>query len=136
MNSHLSPEQISKWMIGEQTSPEEQHVLGCPQCRAAVARFQSTLAAFGGAMRDWSGRQSGVKPWRDRRHAQPLRWALATTAILLLAAVPIYREIQQRKTERARADAALLLQVDAEISRAIAAPMEPLAKLMAWEENR
>jgi hypothetical protein len=136
MNSHLSAEQISKWMMGERTWPEERHVIGCPQCSAAVARFQSTLAAFGGAVRDWSGRQTGIKPWRDGRRAQSLRWALATTAILLLAAVPIYREIQQRKVERARADAALLLEVDTEVSRAIAAPMEPLAKLMTWEENR
>jgi hypothetical protein len=133
MNSHLSPERISKWMMGERTSPEEQHVLECPQCSAEVARFQSALAGFGGAVRDCSERQSVMKPVRDGRHARPFRWAWVAAAALLLAAVPIYRENQQRQAERARADAALMEQVDAQVSRAIAAPMEPLAKLMTWD---
>ena len=33
----------------------------------------------------------------------------------------------------ARADALLLEQVDAEVSRAVPRPMEPLAKLVSWD---
>jgi len=64
-----------------------------------------------------------------------LRWALVAAALLLLSAIPIYRNVQdrQRQAERARADALLLEQVDAEVSRAVPRPMEPLAKLVSWD---
>jgi hypothetical protein len=54
---------------------------------------------------------------------------------LVLAAVPIYRNAQdrQRQAEIARADALLLEQVDAEVSRAVPRPMEPLVKLVSWD---
>ena len=108
----------------------------CQQCRADVARFESTLAAFGGAVRDWSEQQSVVRPLRDGRRARPFRWAGVAAAALLVVAVPIYRQDQQRRAERARADAVLMEQVDVAVSRVTAAPMEPLAKLMTWDENR
>ena len=136
MSSHLSHEQISQWMLGERTSVEEQHVLECPQCSAAVAGLQSALAEFGGAVRDWGEAQRVAMPTRDGRRARPFRWAWVAVAALLLAAVPIYRVDQQRKAERARADAALMEQVDAEVSRTVAAPMEPRAKLMTWDEKQ
>ena len=136
MKSHLSSEQISNWMLGERTSSEEQHVLECPQCSADVARLESALTAFGGAVRDAGARQSVVKPLRDGRRARPLRWVLVAATALVVAAVPIYRQDQQRKADRAKADAALMEQVDAEVSRAIARPMEPLAKLMTWDEKQ
>jgi hypothetical protein len=136
MNTHLSPERISKWAMGEQSEAERQHVLECRRCAAEVWRLESALAEFGGAVRDWSERQTVVKPSRDGRRARPLRWAwVAALAMLVAAAVPLYRVDQQRKLERARADAALMEQVDREVSRAIATPMEPLAKLMTWDEN-
>jgi hypothetical protein len=136
MNSHLSPEQISRWMMGERTRLEEQHVRECPRCGAEVAVFQSALDAFRSSVRGWSDGQSVVKPVRDGLRARPLRWAWIAATVLLLAAIPIYRLDQQRKAERAKADAALLEQVDVQVSRAIAAPMEPLAKLMTWDEER
>jgi len=133
MNSHLSPDRISSWIMGEHTRLEEQHVRECSQCGAEVARMQSALAEFGDAVR---GMERAAKPLVAVHRARPLRWGWAVAALLLLAAVPIYREDQQRKAERARADVALLEQVDVQVSRAIAAPMEPLAKLMTWDEKR
>ena len=95
--------------------------------------MQSALAQFSDAVR---GIESVAKPASAVDRARPLRWGWAVAALLVLAAVPIYREDQQRKAERARADAALLEQVDVQVSRAIAAPMEPLAKLMTWDEKQ
>ena len=64
-----------------------------------------------------------------------MRWALAAAALLVLAVVPIYRNAQdrQRQAEIARADTLLLEQVDAEVSRAVPRPMEPLVKLVSWD---
>jgi hypothetical protein len=64
-----------------------------------------------------------------------VRWALVAAALLVLAAVPVYRNVQdrQRQAEIARADALLLEQVDAEVSRAVPRPMEPLVKLVSWD---
>ena len=63
-----------------------------------------------------------------------MRWVLVAAALLVLA-VPIYRNAQdrQRQAEIARADALLLEQVDAEVSRAVPRPMEPLVKLVSWD---
>ena len=136
MSQHLSSQEISQWMIGERTPQQEQHVRQCSQCGAELARLEAALALFRGSVRHWSGRQSRV-PWPLAPGPRPLpvRWALGAAALLVLAAVPIYRNAQdrQRQAEIARADALLLEQVDAEVSRAVPRPMEPLVKLVSWD---
>src|SRR5208283_5891399 len=96
-----------------------------------------------GSVRHWSGRQSRSEPTdisnilsaRRGPRIQPMRWALVAAALLVLAAVPVHRNAQerQRQAEIARADALLLEQVDAEVSRAVPRPMEPLVKLVSWD---
>jgi hypothetical protein len=134
MNPHLPVERISKWIMGERTLEEERHVRECTACRAEVDRMAGALAEFRGAMYQWTGEPPEARHPRAARY-QP-RWALA--ALLLIAALwPIYRNAtQRRRAEVAREDALLLQQVDAGVSRSIAPPMEPLAQLMAWENNR
>ena len=143
MSRHLSSGEISQWMIGERTPQLEQHVRQCSECGAEVARLEASLALFRGSVRHWSGRQSraeppaigSISPARQGSRIQPIRWVLAAAALLVLAAVPIYRSAQdrQRQAEIARADALLLEQVDAEVSRAVPRPMEPLVKLVSWD---
>ena len=143
MNQHLSSREISQWMIGERTPQREQHVRECSECGAELARMESALGLFRGSVRHWSSGQSraeppaigSILPARRGPWAQPMRWGLAAAALLVLAAVPIYRNAQdrQRQAEIARADALLLEQVDAEVSRAIPRPMEPLVKLVSWD---
>jgi hypothetical protein len=135
MNSHLSPEQFSRWMIGERTPLEEQHVRECSQCSAEIGKCQSAIAGFRDSVREWSDQQTVVKPILAGRPTRSVRWACIAATLLVLSAIPIYRVEQHRKAERARADAALLEQVDRQVSRAIAAPMEPLANLMAWNQT-
>jgi hypothetical protein len=143
MSQHLSARQISQWTIGERTPQQEQHVRECPECAAELARLEAALGLFRGSVRHWSGRQSraeppaiaSILPARPSSRIQPMRWALVAAALLVLAAVPIYRNVQdrQRQAEIARADALLLEQVDAEVSRVVPRPMEPLAKLVSWD---
>ena len=142
MSQHLSSREVSQWMIGERTPQQEQHVCQCPECGAELARLEAALALFRGSVRHWSDRQSRVPrplaPSRGSRgtaRPHPMRWALVAAALLVLAAVPIYRNAQetQRQAEIARADALLLEQVDAEVSRAVPRPMEPLVKLVSWD---
>ena len=143
MSPHLSEREISLWMVGERTPQQEQHVRECSECSAELARLEASLALFRGSVRHWSDRQVRVPrllaPTRGSRgypaRPLPVRWALVTAALLVLAAVPIYRnaQVRQRQAEIARADALLLEQVDAEVSRAVPRPMEPLAKLVSWD---
>jgi hypothetical protein len=142
MSQHLSSQEISRWMMGERTPQQEQHVRQCPQCGAELARMEAALALFRGSVRQWSGRQSRAEPPgigsilpARGSSTQPMRWALVAAMLFVLAAVPIYRNAQdrQRQAEIARADALLLEQVDAEVSRAVPRPMEPLAKLVSWD---
>jgi maltooligosyltrehalose synthase len=104
--------------------------------------MEAALALFRGSVRDWSDGQrraeppamGSILPARGRR-THPMRWALLAAVLLVLAAVPVYRTVQdrQRQAEIARADALLLEQVDAEVSRAVPRPMEPLATLVSWD---
>ena len=129
MNAHLTGAGISRWLLGERTAAEEEHVRDCPACAREIERMGGALARFRGAVHGWA-----AAPPARAHH--PLRWAWAA---LVAAAMlwPIYAGLaKRRQAERARADEILLEQVDAGVSRAIARPMEPLAKLMTWEENR
>jgi hypothetical protein len=134
MNPHLPDERISRWILGERTAAEELHVRECAACRAEVARMTAALAQFRDAVRQW-----GEVPRRPRgRQTSPLRLRWALAALILMAALwPVHSIVSKRRQlEAARADAILLEQVDAGVSRAIARPMEPLAKLMTWDSNQ
>jgi hypothetical protein len=145
MNGHLSSEQVSRWMIGDRAEQEGEHVQKCPECAARVAELESAIALFRECVRDCGesyGRPdmpllAGVRRARRNFAARPSRWAPGAAALLLLAAIPIYTNSRDRRreAEMARADAALLEQVDAGISRAVPAPMEPLVKLVMWNSG-
>ena len=130
MTQHLSGRRISAWMAGERTPEEERHMGECPECRAQVAGLENAVAWFRGSVREWS-ETGGTRQLRVRR--QP-RWALIAATLVILAGVPIYRNVElQREADRARADALLMEQVDAGLSRPVPAPMEPLLSLVPGE---
>ena len=143
MNGHLSSEQISRWMAGERTQWELEHVRECQECAGRLSGLAAALGLFRDSVRDCGERYGSVRlslPAKETRLGslvRPSRWASATAALLLLAAIPIYTHSRERRreVELARADAALLAQVDAGISRAVPAPMEPLVKLVAWNDQ-
>jgi hypothetical protein len=63
-----------------------------------------------------------------------LQWASAAV-VALAVIVPVYthRVIEERNEQRARADQALLEQVDREVSQTIPDTMEPLTDLVQWD---
>jgi hypothetical protein len=67
---------------------------------------------------------------RRRRSLTAMRIALAAAAALMVAA-PVYQH-HQHAIEMARQDEVLLEQVQAEVSRSVPEPMQPLEKLVAW----
>jgi predicted anti-sigma-YlaC factor YlaD len=138
MNRHLSPERISRWMMGEPTPQDEEHVRDCCTCSAEVTRMETALGLFQRSAKDLSRQHSpefrNVWSAERARHGfgvQALRWALAGVTLLLLAGIPL-QTIRENRQREAQIDAALLEQVDAEVSRAVPATMEPLARLIPW----
>jgi hypothetical protein len=138
MNQHLTAEQICRWMAGDGAKQDEQHLRQCAQCAAELARLEEVVAQFRTSIRGWSSQQrgaavpSGWPPEGMRRspRPQPFRWALAA-ALLILAAVPIYKNARDRQREEmARADALLLEQVDAAVAQPVPPSMEPLMQLV------
>ena len=145
MNEHLSADQISRWMVGERTGSEERHVGQCARCAAELERLASAIGLFRESARDWSEHVAGAQPsWmpgtgggaRAGRRAPGWRRMAAAAALVVLAAIPAARIAHNRQeAERARADAALVEQVDAHISRAVPESMAPLVQLVSWVPN-
>jgi hypothetical protein len=98
--------------------------------------FRDTLTRFREAMRQ-EGERTEIPGLpailsRDRRaKGLRLRWVVAAAAALMLAAIPVYQNVQQRQreAEREKADVLLLRQVNAGLSRSVPRAMAPL---MDW----
>jgi len=56
MNQHLTWEQISDYLIGNAEPRYVRHAHECVSCRSEVARLESALSDFRGAVRQWTGR--------------------------------------------------------------------------------
>lgn len=143
MSEHLSSERISRWMAGDRTPDEDRHIRECAQCAAEAARLEMLFAEFRSSVVAWSALQEGAEaPDRWKPPAHPgrftrgaLRWTMATAALAIAVAMPICKNAndRRREAEAARADAQLWEEVNAQVSRPVPTPLEPLMKLVAWE---
>ena len=132
MNSHLSLEEIYQWLSGERREEVEEHFRDCPACKAEMQQFQIALAGFRSSLE-----QAPVPAvsYSRVRHTLP-RWILATAAVLLLVATPVYWNArQQHAAEQAKSDELLLERIDASLSRSVPASMEPLMQLISKENQ-
>jgi hypothetical protein len=85
--------------------------------RSEIPRLQAILAG---------GRRSSM--------GLTLRWAAVAAVMLMLAAVPAYESAQrQRELDQEKADALLMEQVNANLSRSVPRAMAPLMK---WGAGR
>ena len=145
MNEHLSAPEISAWLCGEISADRAAHAGQCPLCRAEMARLEADIRGLRGAIHEWARREGGEnqsawQPARMRTGRVPrLAWTAAAAALALASAAPLYRHALERRraaeAARARADAALMQQVDLEISRAVPGPLEPLAGFIAQPDS-
>jgi len=138
MTSHLSTEQISKFLIGEATDEEREHARTCVDCVTELKRSQAVLAAFRNSVHHWADSQSRMHlrsrafKWSKSPafRIRPLQWALALAALIILA-FPLFKNVSDRRREaEAFNDTLLLEQIEASLSRAVPAPMEPLLQLL------
>ena len=132
MNSHLSLEEVHQWLSGERRDEAEEHFRECPACKAELHQLQRALAGFRNSLE-----QSPVPPVSYLRVRGTLpRWILATAAVLLLTAAPVYWNArQQRAAEQAKSDELLLERIDASLSRSVPTSMEPLMQLISKENQ-
>lgn len=129
MNQHLSTAQISEWVAGERTAETQRHVRECPACKAELAGFESSLSAFGHAVREWAV-QPQMHPKLQEGSNASWRWALGTAAMLAVALLPAYWQQESPIDTAQQTDALLLEGIDMQLSRTVPASMEPLMTLM------
>jgi len=98
------------------------------------------FSVFGESVRRWSDDRAAV-PIPDRPllrsesrafRIRPLQWTLASAALITLIVIPLYRNtIHRHREAQTFEDTLLLEQVNAQLSRDVPAPMEPLMKLVS-----
>jgi len=132
MNSHLSSEEMYQWLSGARVEEVEEHFRECPACQTEMHQLKNALLGFQRSL------EQCPVPAVSQRPVGPMlpRWILATAALMLLTAAPLYWSAQeQREADQAKADELLLERVNAGLSRSVPASMEPLMQLISKEDQ-
>jgi anti-sigma factor RsiW len=140
MSSHLTSEQMTEAVLGDYSRDVGAHLRECAACHAEVRRWQSDLSAFGSAVRNWSEAEATAAPVRRKaarwRAAFPRPFSVVAVcaSILLLCVLAEFHHFGGRDLSRSAAvtiaepsDAVLMQDVNAELSRTVPGPMEPLS---------
>lgn len=144
MMPHLSPDQLTGYLLDQPGPAAARHIRDCAACRAEIEEQRETLAEFRTAVRSWSAEEAGqyrtnaaravsaprLEP-RWRPVPRQLAWALAIALVCVIASLILPRYAGGRT---AATDAALLERVDAEVSETVPAPMAPLMKLVVQQQ--
>ncbi len=145
MSAHLSSEQISRCIAGNCTPDADQHLRECPQCAAETSRLKTLLAEFRSSVIARSALEKGAEAperWAPLEHRRRFTsgapsWKLAAAALAIAVIVPICKNSGERRRDAAafQADVQLWEAVNAQVSRSVPMPLEPLMKLVAWEPD-
>jgi hypothetical protein len=94
-STHLSEEDLDDFLLGLASSDASGHIAACPACRERVAAFesafQSQMAVFNQASRDWSEARSNTISRDLAAHRPSLRltvpamWYSTAAAVLAVA---------------------------------------------------
>lgn len=142
MSNHLTPEQISRCLIGDGNEAEERHARQCVQCSAELADLRRTFSQFRTTVENWAD-QEGASNVPDlvlldramnRGAMRRLRLLAAAAAIAIVAAIPVYRKSVEPKApvesiQESTYDTELLERVNAHLSRTAPLSLEPLMTL-------
>lgn len=141
MNTHLTSQQISEYILGDRSREAELHIRACSLCQAELNQFENSLKGFRSSVRQWSEQQLSPFPLQVKRNpARPwmmrLGWAMAVITLCIFLGRLSYRPLPVSKTAATTAaDVALLAQIDHEVSRTVPDSMEPLTQLVSWDTN-
>src|SRR5262249_33538566 len=139
---------FARCFVDEAGNAERQHLNECPECRAALDRFDGTIASFRTAIRERVDSQLN-SPIRPVPQTPPrpaafvngamLRWGFIAASVLMFVMVPFIAREQKvqtvipQTTTATDADA-LMKAVNRHISRTMPAPMEPIIALLPSDE--
>jgi len=140
MSEHLSSRQIDECLLGESGPETRHHLRKCSACQAELARLQDRLASFRHTIRAWSDQQLPVhtrsdwevKPMRSKPFS---KLSLAIVAVACLVLALLFPRQKSQPIAPSPADAALLSEIDAEVSRTVPGPMEPLTEFVLSDSS-
>jgi len=150
---HLTSQEISQWLVEGPSANAEAHAENCYACQAKIAEAREPLAVFRTAFVAWSESQSGLKQAHPAPATEPQRraegrpWILAPALSFALGVALLAGFLVGPKSFRTPAaqtrvaanapvsDAALMEQVDTEVSEAVPDAMAPLTDLVAWDSE-
>ena len=144
MNSHLSDDQITEWVLGTSDEPVLRHLETCHACSAEAEELRSTISSFHDAVHATA--QGDQSFWRNQQLAfrervsandwYPLHWAwLVAMVMVLITAIFLTRtpNVPQNYSSE-DADDALLKVIQGDLSRGVPQALAP-AVLIAQERN-
>lgn len=144
MNSHLSDNQITEWMLGTRDETVCCHLASCPACSLQAKELQSSLAGFHDAVHAtaqhdpgfWRNQQSAILERAYAKDWYPLHWAWAVAMVLVLIAALFLARTPTAPQNYLNEDAdnALLQAVQGDLKREVPEALAP-AVLIAEERN-
>ncbi len=137
MSNHLSHDQITRCILGQAGSEEEQHGRNCLQCRAQLVRFTDAMSTFQGVMKGWSEDESLPRLKELPSPRLGWGWVAAGVAVAVLAAIPFHERKQQQASPEPepKSDRMLMEEVAAHLSRPLPMSMERVMVLLPEVEQ-
>jgi hypothetical protein len=144
VNSHLSDDQITEWVLGTSDEAILRHLETCHACSAEAEELQSTICSFHDALhataerdqRFWGNQQLAFRERVSAKDWYPLHWAwLVAMVMVLITAILLTRTPNAPQNySNEDADDALLRVIQGDLSREVPQALAP-AVLIAEERN-
>jgi hypothetical protein len=132
MSGHLQAEQIDACLLGEGTREAEQHLHDCAVCQGEVNRLREAFSSFRDSVHQLaSSPNAGWTPLRSWTPVSRFSLAVIAFAVCLVVVFLLPWHSSRQSATQAAADAALLTRIDAEVSRTVPSPMEPLTEFLS-----